>query len=165
MLCFMLCISSLHGLKLPCYFSPCCTTGPAPCMLLSSVLENGKTQSNGRKGYAGCIRHRMALLCGHGALARHMATRYNVDQVTFPDPRDRAAWLSEALWPAWDRTQNIQYQQMASNLRTVLDEEEIFIKKLTHAFRVYGARLMDEAGCDDKVGGWWWSCIIATLVG
>ena len=126
-------------------------TGPAPCFLLCAVLENGKTMKNGRKGYAGCIRHALPLLCAHGALGRHLCARFSVGGAPFPDPEDLDDWLSAALWPGRDASKNISYRQQADNLKQLLGDEEVFIRKLTHAFRVYTARAMDEAGVSDQV--------------
>ena len=57
--------------------------------------------------------------------------------------------------------QNISHDQWYSSLKEVFAELGIDITKVTHAFRVGGARWLDECGVDDQVGApgcWCMSC-------
>jgi hypothetical protein len=114
-------------------------------------LENGKSQKNGRKAFAGCIRHIQALICAQGGLGRLLCTRYNIEGSCFPHPGDKEAWLTEALWPASDPQANLSYQQLLENISSAFEEMGIKSRKVTHAFRVFMAQKMDEAGVDDQV--------------
>ncbi|KAK9829977.1 hypothetical protein WJX72_008999 [[Myrmecia] bisecta] len=133
--------------------TPVACIGPAPCVLLSAVLRGGKTQENGKVAYLGCIRTRNPLLCPVGALGRHLCQRFTIDKEPFPDVLDKEAWNKTALWTGSNPFSNLTYQQQSASLRKYFTESDIFIKKLTHAFRVLGARFMDMAGVDDSVIG------------
>jgi len=117
-------------------------------------MENGKTRKNGKKSYAGSIRGYTALMCAQGALGRHLCARYTIQGAPFPDPEKQEAWFSEALWAA-DRTPtvNISYTQLLDNIKAAFVDNDIISRKITHAFRVYMAQRMDEAGVDDQVWG------------
>jgi hypothetical protein len=66
--------------------------------------------------------------------------------------RDREEWLTAALFPGKnDRTQNISYETQAEALRQILGHLDFVFSKLTHIFRVGGARHLDSAGMDDTV--------------
>jgi hypothetical protein len=66
--------------------------------------------------------------------------------------RDREEWLSAALFPGkTDRTQNVSYETQAEALRQILGDLDMVFSKLTHIFRVGGARHLDSAGMDDTV--------------
>lgn len=93
----------------------------------------------------------MPLLCPHGALGRHLAHRYTINAIDFPDPADPSAWQFEALWPGNDRTQNISYDQQRRAVAQHLAAAGITVDKVTHVFRISGARWLDEAGIDEKV--------------
>ena len=42
------------------------------------MLRGGKRQFGGKIAYAGSIRNRVALLCCHGALGRHLINRFTL---------------------------------------------------------------------------------------
>ncbi|KAL3160328.1 hypothetical protein ABBQ38_15496 [Trebouxia sp. C0009 RCD-2024] len=134
--------------------------GPCPAMVLAAVVRGGKSQKNGKVGYLGCIRHKDPLRCAHAAMARWMIRRYTIDKASFPDPRQKTAWNKEVpCFPArHGAKENLSYEQQANSMRKHLKRLKIFIKKLTHAWRVAGSRAMDAAGVDDNViarmGGW-----------
>jgi hypothetical protein len=66
--------------------------------------------------------------------------------------RDQEEWLSAALFPGKnDRTQNVSYETQAEKLKRTLGELDLVFSKLTHIFRVGGARHLDSAGMDDTV--------------
>jgi hypothetical protein len=116
------------------------------------VLHGGKTQKNGKVAYNGAIRHMMPELCPHGALARWLCVRFTIGGEAFPMPGE-PAWLATAMWPAHDPRHNITYDAQAKAVKAYLLERNIFISKVTHAFRIYGARVLDEAGISDQVCG------------
>lgn len=125
--------------------------GPAPAFLLSAVIRGGKTFENGKVGYAGCIRHRLALLCAHGALARMLCHRFTIQREPFPSLLDADAWYNLMLWRGLG-VGNMGYEAQNKALAAAFLALEITINKNTHAFRVLAARVMDEAGVDDAVG-------------
>jgi hypothetical protein len=125
--------------------------GPSPAYLLTAVLKGGKTSPDGKKGYAGCLRAKDPLLCPQGALGRHLVTRFTLDGEAFPDPADRHTWVHTALWTGQDPQASVEYTTCVRNFAGYLEDAEVVIKKKMHAFRVYAARLMDEAGVDDEV--------------
>jgi hypothetical protein len=47
--------------------------------------------------------------------------------------------------------QNISYETQAEALRQILGHLDFVFSKLTHIFRVGGARHLDSAGMDDTV--------------
>lgn len=120
-------------------------------MLMSAVLRGGKRQFGGKVSYAGGIRHKQALLCFQGAMARLLVQRFTMNREPFPDPRDKQTWRNTPVWPGDDPTSSISYTQQADCLREYLQEAGIFIRKLTHAFRMYAARELDLQGVADEV--------------
>lgn len=122
-----------------------------PAFLLSAVLRGGKRQFGGKVAYCGSIRHRNPLLCCHGALARHFIQRFTVQGAPCPDPRDEGGWQQTPLWPGNNTGRSISYTQHADALKAYLDEAGINITKVTHAFRMFKARDLDEQGVDETV--------------
>ena len=78
-------------------------------------------------------------------------TSNNLPQEAFPDPskNGQEIWNAAPLWPGLDPTQNIGYDTMAGAIKTAFDALNFKVSKKTHAFRVYAARLCDDAGLDD----------------
>jgi len=85
-------------------------------------------------------------------------------QGTFPDPDPNDVyksriWQTTPLWPGNEPSSNLSYKQQADSVKTYLrDDLDIHVTKVTHAFRVTGARVMDEAGVNDhtimRMGHW-----------
>lgn len=151
-----MCISCQADAKhwLRCGTPPCCglvDAGVCPAFLLSAVLRGGKRQFGGKVAYCGSIRHRNPLLCCHGALARHLINRFTLQGAACPDPRNEDAWRQTPLWPGNNTATSISYAQHADSLKAYLAEADIIITKVTHAFRMYKARDLDEQGVDDAV--------------
>ena len=129
-----------------------CHAGPCPAFILPFVLRGGETMENGKISFAGSIRHRTPELCPQGAMGQHLIMRFTLDSEPFPDPRDAEEWLAIAMWPAGNCKKNVSYQQMADALNYYLRVDLGFnVRKVTHIFRVLGARLLDEQGIDDAV--------------
>jgi hypothetical protein len=77
---------------------------------------------------------------------------FTVQNHRFPDPADPEDWLMAALWPSkLDPTTNISYDMQAKELKGLLDALGFVFSKLTHIWRVGGARKLDEAGVEDNV--------------
>jgi hypothetical protein len=104
--------------------------GPSTCFLLSAVLRGGKRQFGGKIAYAGAIRNRRAVLCCHGALARHLVTHYTLGGVDLPDPADRDVWLHTPLWAGSDPRRSISYTQHAEALKYYLAVAGVLIVKV-----------------------------------
>ncbi len=100
-------------------------------------------------------------MCTHRAMAYHLIHMYTINRTLFPDPNDKGAWNTTPLFPATDPTKNITYQQQYQSTKSALTSAGISINKVTHAFRVGGARRMDELGIDDSVSMRWhlWGCL------
>eukprot|EP00882_Tetradesmus_deserticola_P023008 GHRQ01025033.1.p2 GENE.GHRQ01025033.1~~GHRQ01025033.1.p2 ORF type:complete len:233 (+),score=98.32 GHRQ01025033.1:693-1391(+) len=108
--------------------------------------------AGGKVGYSGVIRSRQPELCAVRALAYHLMHRFTIEAVPFPDPRDVEAWLSAALFPGKSSTTtNISYEVQAKELKGMLADLEMSFSKVTHIFRVGGARHLDQYGVDDSV--------------
>lgn len=131
--------------------------GPCPAILLSAVLRGGKRQFGGKVAYAGSIRHKDPLLCAHGALARHLITRFMLEKAPVPDVLDPEEWRHTPLWTGNNPHESISYTQHADSLKAFLGAAGIIFTKVTHAFRMYKAHL-DEQGVDDgliaRMGRW-----------
>lgn len=126
--------------------------GPAPCFLVSAVLCGGKRMADTkRKAFVGGIRHCEPLLCWQGALFRHLIIMYTLLKVPFPNITLDAVWFMAAIWPASNPTQNVDYDTLARQLRSLLVQLNINIGKVMHSFRVYAARFLDEQGVADEV--------------
>ncbi len=115
------------------------------------MLRGGKRQFGGKVAYAASIRHEDPLLCCHGALARHLIKLFTLDKAPCPDPRNTDEWRHTPLWTGYSTRESISYAQHADALKSFLQEADIFIGKVTHAFRMYKARDLDEQGVDDAV--------------
>jgi hypothetical protein len=69
----------------------------------------------------------------------------------FPSMEDEEAWYNTALWKGNNPTTNISYDAQNKALNNAFEELNFMIRKVTHAFRVLAARVMDEDGIDDEV--------------
>lgn len=66
---------------------------------------------------------------------------------------NREEWLSAALFPGktGGPTENISYDMMAKELKKLCKSQGLTNSKVTHMFRVGGARFLDMYGIDDAV--------------
>lgn len=149
-------------LKQPHCLAHLCVAGPAPAFLLSAVIRGGKTFENGKMGYAGCIRALLPLMCSQRALASMFCHRFTIKAEIFPSLEDEEAWYYLPLWRGSGSRRkgdddgelgNIGYDAQNKALEAAFRELGIFINKVTHAFRMLAARVMDEDGIDDSVCG------------
>lgn len=70
----------------------------------------------------------------------------------FPDPGDFDTWVATPMWPGNNPAQNLSYSMQAKAIKMYLENGmEVFVRKVTHIFRVLAARDLDEEGVDDKV--------------
>lgn len=90
-------------------------------------------------------------MCAIRALAYHIIHRFTIKGEPFPNPADTNAWKGTVLFQARSPLEAISYDQLYAGVLGVFATLGIHITKKTHAFRVAGARAMDEAGVDDKV--------------
>jgi hypothetical protein len=62
-------------------------------------------------------------------------------------------WLSTALFPGkgTSKDKNISYEVHAKELKEVFKGLKLAFSKVTHIFRVGGARHLDQYGVDDSV--------------
>jgi hypothetical protein len=69
------------------------------------------------------------------------------------DCRDLGVWLSTALFPGkgTKKDKNISYEVHAKELKEVFEQLDLSFSKVTHIFRVGGARHLDQYGVDDSV--------------
>jgi hypothetical protein len=88
-----------------------------------------------------------------------LAERFKLDGESFPDPEDVVEWLACPLWRG-SCGRALTYEQLRINLKKYFKEADIdTIVKVTHAFRVAGARYLDDLGLEDVV------CTLHSLVG
>lgn len=115
-------------------------------------MKGGKTLENGKSSFSGSIRHLIPAMCPHGSLGQHLVMRFTVGSEPFPSPQDFGVWVTTPMWPGYDPTQNVSYSQQAEAIKHYLEKElGIYVRKVTHIFRVLAARNLDEVGIDDKV--------------
>jgi hypothetical protein len=113
---------------------------------------------NGKVAYLGNIRSQNALLCAQGAVGRMLIQRFTILGERFPSPLEEA-WFKTALWLGENPSVNVSYDQQLAGVNSALNGARnranggvgIIVKKKTHAWRVAGARALDEAGIDDQV--------------
>ena len=130
----------------------CMLAGPCPAFLLAFVMRGGKTLENGRMSWSGSIRHLIPAVCPHGTLGQHLALRYTIMGEPFPNPKNFKRWVMTPMWPGTSAKQNLTYQQQYERINKYLRKElGIWVRKVTHIFRVLSARTLDESGVDDHV--------------
>ena len=67
------------------------------------------------------------------------------------DPRDAAIWSTTPLWPGNDCNGNLSYRQQYDDVIAYFQKLGIKVNKVTHSWRIFGARLLDDMGVDDQV--------------
>lgn len=92
-----------------------------------------------------------AVLVQHGDLGRDLCNRFAINASPFPDASNLDVWLHTPLWPGNDPSLSISYTQHADALRVYLQKADIHFRKLTHAFRIFKTRDLDEQGVEDAV--------------
>jgi hypothetical protein len=122
--------------------------GPSSCYLVGFLHLTGKVVG-GKGVLRGAVRACNPLLCSQGALARYMVVRWTLQREVLPGPAD-PAWLILPMWPSRGH-QAMGY--MAHNVRVkgMLAAVGVDTTKVTHAPRVFAARMMDESGLDEEV--------------
>jgi hypothetical protein len=95
------------------------------------------------------------------ALAYYIIHRYTIEKEAFPDPNNKKAWNMAPLFPGNRSTEPISYQQMRKVLSGDFEVLNFEFSKVTHIFRVAGARFLDEQGIDEYVSNvlLFWLCI------
>ena len=68
--------------------------GPTPCPALLYIMNNGKTNQNGRIEYNGMLRHKDLLLCGMSALAIYFFWRWEQSGEQFPKFENNKDWYN-----------------------------------------------------------------------
>ena len=119
--------------------------------MIPVITKGAKTQEHGKFSISTTIRHKEAMLCSHNALAYHFFTRFTQMAEPFSDPRDAARWSTTPLWPGNDCTGNVSYCQQYDDVTAYFQKLGIKVNKVTHSWRVFGARLLDDMGVDDQV--------------
>lgn len=99
----------------------------------------------------GVLRTKDPLLCSQGALGRWLVAHFTVDQHPVPDPCS-PEWVTAVIWPS-DKGGALSYRGHADRVKQMLEAAGVSKDKVTHAPRVFAARLADEAGLDDQVRG------------
>lgn len=112
------------------------------------VQLTGKTIGSA-KCVRGALRAKNPLLCCQGALGRHLICWYGVLRHDLPDP-DGKEWQRAALWPGkgGDR---FTYANHNKRVQELFAAAGVKISKVTHAMRIFSARLADEMGLSDEV--------------
>jgi hypothetical protein len=124
--------------------------GPASCYLTGFLHLTGKEV--GSKGILkGCIRAKAPMMCAQGALGRYMVVRWTVGKEELPGPLD-PAWAKLPMWPS-RRGTPLGYLGHWKRVKDMFGSVGIESTKVTHAMRVFAARLADEAGLSEEVSG------------
>ncbi|CAL8471742.1 g11284 [Coccomyxa elongata] len=78
--------------------------------------------------------------------------RFTIMGEQFPDPGDFGTWVTTPMWPGNRPAENLSYSMQAAAIKKYLQQGmKIYVRKVTHIFRVLAARNLDEGGIDDKV--------------
>lgn len=112
--------------------------------------KSAKEQS--KPSFKGAVRHRVPHMCPQGALGRHLVAFFTGKVGSIPDPRT-AAWNEAYLWPADAKRGGMTYSSHRKSTCNLYKKLELRIQKIKHAARYYAARLADELGLPDEVGG------------
>jgi hypothetical protein len=66
--------------------------------------------------------------------------------------RDTEKWRKAVLFPGQSgQDVSITYDSMYKNIKEILVKLQLCFEKVTHIFRIGGARLLDAIGVDDEV--------------
>ncbi|GAA5919811.1 hypothetical protein JCM5296_002035, partial [Sporobolomyces johnsonii] len=140
--------------------------GPSPCFAVVVLLDNGKTNKDGRKEYAAFTRHEDPAACGVGALAFYFFQRFHVSQERFP-PHDTAFpsfaasrdWFDlKVLLSSAGPTEAVEYGTFLAAVNKELKALGLETKAKTHIFRGSGSRMADLGGAakaDIRQAGRW----------
>lgn len=77
--------------------------------------------------------------------------RFTIEREEFPDPNDKQSWNMCPLFPGKELDKAISYQQQLKALQGDFSALDLCFSKVTHIFRVAGARYLDEQGIEDQV--------------
>lgn len=126
--------------------------------VLSAVHRGGKTQKL-HASHIGCIRDVKPLCCAHFWMAVHYLRRFVLEQVPYPDPNNKKSWTNHPQWASSAILVCIAYEACRRADNAVQRRAGISTSKSCHAWRVYSARQVDDAGLPDQVVSRWckWS--------
>ncbi len=75
-----------------------------------------------------------------------LAHRYTVDGAIFPDPREEHEWLNTPVYIGQDPRDAVAYSAHYWAMKGYCADAEIFLKQITHFWRKWMARWLDERG-------------------
>jgi hypothetical protein len=123
--------------------------GPSSYYLVGFLHLTGKVVG-GKGVLRGALRACNPLLCSQGALARCMGVRWTLQGEVLPGPVD-PAWLILPMWPSREH-QAMGYMAQYVHMKGMLAAVGVDTTKVTHAPRVFAARMLDEWGVDEEMG-------------
>ena len=127
----------------------CHTSGPCPRFLLPFVQKGSKILENSRVSFKGSIKHHLTVCCLHNALGQWLVMPFAIRGDHFPNSWNIKRWLMTQMWPGNSASCNVTYQRQTDDVNLYLRTElNILVRKVTHVFRVLGARTLDEADVD-----------------
>ncbi|KJZ68407.1 hypothetical protein HIM_01944 [Hirsutella minnesotensis 3608] len=124
------------------------------------VMNQGKTNQNGRIEYGACLRHRDPYACLVGQLAFWLFFRWQVEREPFPDFSRPEKWYNiKILRQQKDRpTAGLSYQTSHAWTRRLYSHVGIKTSKASHAPRVAATQNADMAGVPEaqirRAGRW-----------
>lgn len=121
-------------------------------VLQSAIHRNGKTQKL-QTNHRGCIRD-IESLCAQFWLANHFCYRFVLDKVPYPDPNNKEDWTNRPQW-ATPRGKMVSYEMCRRSDLEAMERAAIPTSKRGHAWGMYSARQIDDAGCHPQEVARW----------
>jgi hypothetical protein len=131
--------------------------GPSPAWILGFLLHAGKAQALNSTDRKLVVRHRDVLLDPQGALARHFASHFVLQNVPFPDVLNQVVWRKAVLFHGANL--EVELTDTAHRARLSKACARAGVPNFgTHAFRRGGAKYLDVQGVAketiDRIGSW-----------
>jgi len=108
-------------------------------MGLVALMNNGKTNVDGRNEYGAVMRSKEVGECPFGAMALYMFARFEVNHEDFPDLQRQANWYRTKLYKHRSPFESFSYEQERLATSKAHKACNIKISKVTHAARPFGA--------------------------
>lgn len=126
--------------------------GPQQCQAMVAIMNNGKTNADGRNEYGACIRNKEVRECAVGAMAMYLFVRLQMNGEDIPDVQRRDNWYNIKLFKDKSPTVGMSYQQQHGVIQKAHKSCGVKISKVTHAARPFGAtRTLADGASHDNV--------------
>lgn len=132
--------------------------GPTPCHAMVVLIDNGKTNQDGRREYGTAVRHKNPLLCTMASIGFYFFMRWNIMGETPPNFQRRELWYDLLVIKGQSNVKPIAYETQLQWSNRVYKGIGLGIKKKTHAGRSQGAKFAELAGVNEgqirRAGRW-----------